>query len=254
MISEALSLVRIEVLKIRRRRGLMAVAAAVGVGAVVVMFTVLAIRHGSNPTHNGPAGGVKNFDDATDFLGSMGVVIAALIGATAGAGDAEAGVLRDLVATGRSRVSLFAARAVAGVALTLAILFAALAVTALCSVLLSGSLPAPSPSHILHRGAAVLAFGAASASVAVGLATFAKSRGPVIAVVIAFGVMVSQALLHVSFLGDLRALLPLEAFTRMVGDATQGVHTSLALAAFVTAAWALIALSAGAVWARRAEI
>jgi ABC-type transport system involved in multi-copper enzyme maturation permease subunit len=232
----------------------MAVAAAVGVGAVVVMFSVLAIRHGFNPTHNGPAGGVVNFDDATDFLGSIGVVIAAMIGATAGAGDAEAGVLRDLVATGRSRVSLFAARAAGGVALTLAVLLAGLAVTALCSVLLSGSLPAPSLSHILHRGAAVLAFGATSASVAVGLATFAKSRGPVIAVVIAFGVMVSQALLRVSFLGDLRALLPLEAFMRMVGDATQGVHISLAVAAVVTAAWALIALSLGALWARRAEI
>jgi ABC-type transport system involved in multi-copper enzyme maturation permease subunit len=254
MIPAPLALPRIEVLKIRRRRGLMAVALAIGVGSVAVMFSVLAIRHGSNPAHNPPAGGLKNFDNATDFLGSIGVVIAALIGATAGAGDAEAGVLADLVATGRSRVSLFAARAAAGIGVTLAFLLAALVVTAVCSVLLSGSLPAPSLSHILHRGAAVLAFGAASAAVAVGLATFAKSRGPVIAVVIALGVMVSQALLHVSFLGDLRALLPLEAFTRMVGDGTQGVHTSLAVAIVVTATWALIALSAGAAHARRAEI
>jgi hypothetical protein len=106
----------------------------------------------------------------------------------------------------------------------------------------------------LHRGAAVLAFGAASASVAVGMATFARSRGPVIAVVIALGVMVSQALLHVSFLGDLRALLPLEAFTRMVGDTTRGVNISLAAAVAVMAGWALIALAAGAAHARRAEI
>jgi ABC-type transport system involved in multi-copper enzyme maturation permease subunit len=254
MIPDALALARIEVLKIRRRRGLMAVAGAIAVGAVAVMFTVLAIRHGSNPAHNGPAGGLKNFDDATDFLGSIGVVIAAMIGATAGAGDAEAGVLPDLVASGRSRVSLFAARGAAGIGVTLAFLLAGLAVTAVCSVLLSGSLPAPSLSHILHRGAAVLAFGAASASVAVAVATFAKSRGPVIAVVIAFGVMVSQALLHVSFLGDLRALLPLEAFTRMVGDGTQGIHTSLAVAVVVTATWALSALFAGALHARRAEI
>jgi ABC-type transport system involved in multi-copper enzyme maturation permease subunit len=232
----------------------MAVAGAIGVGAVAVMFGVLAIRHGSNPTHNGPAGGLKNFEDATDLLGSLGVVIAAMIGATAGAGDAEAGVLTDLVATGRSRLSLYAARAAAGVGVTLAFLLAGLALTAICSVTLSGVLPAPSLSHILHRGAAVLAFGAASASVAVGMATFARSRGPVIAVVIALGVMVSQALLHVSFLGDLRALLPLEAFTRMVGDTTQGVNTSLAVAVAVMASWALIALAAGAAHARRAEI
>src|SRR5262249_62378291 len=118
------------------------------------MFGVLAIGHGSNPMHNGPAGGLKNFDDATDFLGSLGVVIAAMIGATAGAGDAEAGVLRDLVATGRSRVSLFAARAAAGVALTLAVLLAALTVTAACSVLLSGSLPAPALAPLPPRRAA----------------------------------------------------------------------------------------------------
>jgi ABC-type transport system involved in multi-copper enzyme maturation permease subunit len=254
MIPAAIALLRAEVLKIRRRRGLMAVAWTIAVGAIVVMFSVLAIRHGSNPTHNGPAGGVKNFDDATDFLGSIGVVIAAMIGATAGAGDAEAGVLPDLVASGRSRVTLFAARAAAGIGVTLVLLLAAVAVTAACSVLLNGSLPAPSPAHILHRGAAVLAFGAVSASVAVGIATFARSRGPVIAVVVALGVMVSQALLHVSFLGDLRALLPLEAFTRMVGDATQGVHTSLAVALLVTATWALGALAAGAARARRAEI
>jgi ABC-type transport system involved in multi-copper enzyme maturation permease subunit len=218
------------------------------------MFTVLAIRHGSNPLHNGPAGGVKNFDDATDFLGAIGVVVAAMIGATAGAGDAEAGVLRDLVATGRSRTSLFAARVAAGVGLTLTVLLAGLAIAAVCSVTLNGSLPAPSFAHIVHRSAAVLAFGAASAAVALGISTFARSRGTVIAVVIALGVIVSQVLLRVSFLGNLRALLPLEAFERLAGDLTPGIQTSLALAVVVTTAWALVALGAGAWWARRAEI
>jgi ABC-type transport system involved in multi-copper enzyme maturation permease subunit len=254
MMTATLALTRAEMLQVRRRRGLMALAAAIGVGAMAVMFTVLAIRHGSNPLHNGPAGGVKNFDDATDFLGSIGVVIAAMIGATAGAGDAEAGVLRDLVATGRSRASLFAARAAAGVGLTLAVLLAGLAVAAVCCVTLNGSLPAPTLAHIVHRSAAVLAFGAASAAVAVGIATFARSRGPVIAVVVALGVMVSQALLRVSFLGNLRALLPLEAFERIAGDVTPGIHASLTLAIVVTSAWALAALAAGGWWARRAEI
>lgn len=75
-----------------------------------------------------------------------------------------------------------------------------------------------------------------------------------IAVVIAFGVMVSQLLLQIGFLGDLRALLPLEAFERMAGDTTPGILTSLAAAAAVTAAWALAAVGAGVWWARRVEV
>jgi ABC-type transport system involved in multi-copper enzyme maturation permease subunit len=254
MMTDVFALIRAEMLQLRRRRGLMGLAVAIGVGAMAIMFVVLAIRHGSNSLHNGPAGGIKNFDDATDFLGLIGVVIAAMIGATAGAGDAEAGVLRDLVATGRSRASLFAARATAGVGLTLAVLLAGLAVATLCCVTLNGSLPAPSLAHIAQRSAAVLAFGAASALVAVGLATFARSRGPVIAAVVALGVLVSQALLRVSFLGNLRALLPLQAFERLAGDLTPGIHTSLALAVVVMTAWALAALGAAGWWARRAEI
>ena len=254
MITDALALVRADLLKLRRRRGLMALVALIAVGSVALIFTVNAVRHGSAPLKNGPAGGIKNFEDSTDFVGLIGVVVAAMIGATAGAGDAEAGALRDVVATGRSRVALFASRAAAGVGLTTATLVAALAVASVCSVLLAGSVRAPSFSYILHRDAAVLAFGAVSALIAVGIATFARSRGPVIAVVIGFGVIVSQLLLQISFLGNLRALLPLEAFMRMIGDSTHGIHTSLTAAVAVTAVWAIAALGAGSWWSRRVEV
>jgi ABC-type transport system involved in multi-copper enzyme maturation permease subunit len=254
MITDALALVRADLLKLRRRRGLMALVALIAVGSVALIFTVNAVRHGSAPLKNGPAGGIKNFEDSTDFVGLIGVVVAAMIGATAGAGDAEAGALRDVVATGRSRASLFASRAVAGVALTLLALAAALAVASVASVVLAGSAPAPSLSYIVHRDAAVLAFGALSALMAVGIATFTRSRGPVIAVVIGFGVMVSQILIHIDFLGNLRALLPYEAFMRMIGDSTHGVHPSLTAAVAVTVAWAAASLAAGAWWARRVEV
>jgi ABC-type transport system involved in multi-copper enzyme maturation permease subunit len=253
MTHEALQLIRVDLLKIRRRRGLIALALTLLVGGVALIFAVNAIRHASNPL-DAPAGGLKNFENATDFIGLIGVVVAAMIGATAGAGDAEAGVLRDLVASGRSRVALFASRATAASGLTLGMLAVALAVATACSVALAGPLPAPSLPSIAQRSAGVLAFGASSTLVAVGLATFARSRGPVIAVVIAFGVIVSQLLLRISFLGGLRALLPLTAFERMVGDATSGLHISLVLAIAVTAAWAIAAVVAGGWWARRVEV
>jgi hypothetical protein len=253
MISDSLSLVRADLLKLRRRRGLMALAATICVGSVALIFTVNAIRHGSSPTV-GPAGGIKNFENATDFIGLMGVVIAAMIGATAGAGDSEAGVLRDVVATGRSRVALFGSRAASAVGATLPMLIAALAVAAIGSIVFAGSLAAPSVSEILHRSAAVLAFGGGTAVLAVGFATFARSRGPVIAVVIAFDLVVSQVLTQVSFLGNLREALPLEAFMRMIGDRTPGVSMALATAVAVTLAWAVAAAGAGAWWSRRAEV
>ena len=254
MIAETLTLIRVDLLKLWRRRGLMAIALLIAVGAVGVFFAVNAVRHGTNPLHIGPAGGIKNFENATDFLGTLAVVVAAMIGVTAGAGDAELGVSRDLVATGRSRVALFASRAVAAVVITVALLAAALVVVTVCSVALAGSAHVPSVSEVVQRDAAVLAFGASAALVCAGIATFARSRGPVMASVIAFGVLISQLLVHISFLGSLRAVLPLAAFQRMAGDAITRLHFSLPVAIAVLAAWAAAAVAAGGWWAQRVEV
>jgi hypothetical protein len=254
MISETLILIRMELLKLRRRRGLMAIALLIAVGSVGVVFTVTAIRHGANPQHVGPAGGIKNFENATDFLGMIAVVIAALIGATAGAGDAELGVLRDSLATGRSRVTMFGSRAVAAVIATVAIMTAALTVVTACSIALAGSAHVPSLSEIVQRDAAVLGFAASGAIVCTGIATFARSRGPVMVSVIAFGVLISQFLLNVSFLGDIRDLLPLASFQRMAGDAISGLSCSLPVAIAVAAGWAAAGALAGGWWARRVEV
>ena len=254
MISETLTLIRMELLKLRGRRGLMAMALLLAVGSVGVIFIVNAIRHGANPLHVAPAGGRKAFQNATDFLGTIGVVVAAMIGVTAGAGDAELGVIRDALATGRSRLTLFGSRAVAAVAVTLAMLSAALIVVTALSIALAGSSPVPSLSDIVQHDAAVLAFGASAALVSTGVAAFARSRGPIMASLIAFGVVISQLLLHVSFLGSVRELLPLAAFQRISGEAMGGLHFSLAVAIAVVVGWAVAAVAAGGWWARRVEV
>ena len=75
------------------------------------------IEHASNPAHHGPAGGLHNYGRLLDLLGVfMGPVAAILIGAEAGAGDLAAGVFRDNVLTGRSRMALFLARIPAALA------------------------------------------------------------------------------------------------------------------------------------------
>jgi hypothetical protein len=254
MIAETLTLIRTDLLKLRRRRGMIAMALLIAVGSVSIIFTVSAIRHGANPLQVGPAGGIKHFEDATDFLGLLAVVVAAMIGVTAGAGDAELGVLRDSLATGRSRVTLFASRATAATIMTLAIVATALAVVTACSIALAGSAQVPSLSEVVQRGAAVLGFAASSALVCAGVATFVRSRGPVMASVIAFGVLIPQLLLHVSFLGSLRDLLPLAAFERMAGDTISGLSFSLPLAIAVAVGWAVAGLVAGGWWAKRVEV
>jgi hypothetical protein len=254
MISQSLTLIRMDLRKLWRRRGLMAMASLIAVGSVSVIFIVTAIRHGADPQHVGPAGGLKSFQDATDFLGMIAVVIAAMVGVTAGAGDAELGVLRDLIATGRSRLALFGSRAVAAVVVTLGILAAGLAIATVCSIALVGSAPAPSLSEIVQRDGAVLAFGGLGALICTGIATFVRSRGPVMASVIAFGVLISQLLLQVSFLGSVRELLPLAAFERMAGDTISGLQFALPVAIGLLVAWAIAALAAGSWWARRVEV
>jgi ABC-type transport system involved in multi-copper enzyme maturation permease subunit len=254
MISQFWTLVRTDMLKLRRRRGLMAIALLIAVGAISIVFTVNAIRHGANPQTVGPAGGITNFQDATDFLGSVAIVVAAMIGVTAGAGDAELGVLRDLVATGRSRVTLFASRAVASVIVTVVIMALAMAAVTVFSVVFAGSAPTPSLSEIVGRFGAVLAFAASAALVCTGIGTFVRSRGPLMASVIAVGVVMSQLLLRASFLGGLRNALPLAAFQRLAEDHVAGLSTSLAVAIGVTVAWAVGALAAGGWWARRVEV
>jgi hypothetical protein len=240
--------------KLWRRRGLMSIALLVAVGSVSIIFIVTAARHGANPQHVRPAGGLRSFQDATDFLGMIAVVVAAMIGVTASAGETELGVLRDLIATGRSRVALFASRAAAAVFMTTAIMSAALVVTAACAIVLAGSASAPSLSEIAHRDAAVLAFAASCAVVSAGVATFTRSRGPVMASIIAFGVLITQLLLQITFLGSVRALLPLASFERMAGDTISGLHVSLAAAIAVTVGWALGAVMAAGWWTRRVEV
>jgi hypothetical protein len=137
---------------------------------------------------------------------------------------------------------------------TVAILSASVLLVTVCSLALAGSAAIPSVSEVLQRDAAVLAFGACAALVCAGIATFTRTRGPLMASVIAFGVLISQLLLQISFLGGARALLPLAAFERVAGDTVRGLHFSAPVAISVLAGWAVAALAAGSWWARRVEV
>jgi hypothetical protein len=89
-------LIAAEVLKLRRRRGMLAISLVLTLGLMAVVLAVMAIQHGGNPARYGPAGGLANYRDDIGVVALMGLVVGAIIGATAGTQDIEAGVFREV--------------------------------------------------------------------------------------------------------------------------------------------------------------
>ena len=95
-----LRLISADLLKLRRRGGMLAVVALIVFGAVAAYYGVGLIL-------GNEVGGAAKFDEAMGLLVLVASVAGVVIGATAGGADSETGVWRDLVATGRSRTALF---------------------------------------------------------------------------------------------------------------------------------------------------
>jgi ABC-2 family transporter protein len=248
-----LRLIRAEVLKLRRRRGMLALVTALTLGVVALAFTVTTIQHASNPATHGPAGGLTNYENAIRVLLVLAIVAGAIVGSTAGAQDIESGVFRDLAATGRSRLALFGAR-VTG-AWSIIVPVAAIAATAagVGAVALAGSAAAPGASALVAGTAGVLAAGLVSSAVAVGLCALVGSRGPVIAIMLAFSLALANVLQGISFLGDAREAIPNVALDR-IAHHPGPVHVTLAAAIAVLAAWVAAAFAAGAWRTKTREI
>ena len=240
-----LRLIRAEVLKLRRRRGMLAIDAGITLGVVALAFGVGAIQHAGNPAKYGPAGGAASFKDALNVVMLLTIVAGAIVGSTAGAQDLESGVFRDLAATGRSRIALFGARITGAWAVVLPLAALSAGAMAGASIGLAGSLPAPTAAAIMAGTLGLLATAALSSAAAVGLSALIGSRGPVIAIVLAFNLAIAQMLVGISFLGDVRQALPTVALARLA-HANADVPTTLGVAIAVTAAWIAAAFAAGA--------
>jgi hypothetical protein len=243
-------LVIAEVLKLRKRRGLVLVTFALTVLPMIVAYIVLVILHATEPAKHGPAGGLDNFSGSMYLLTQLGVVAAILLGATAGAGDLRSGVFRELVVTGRPRLALFAARVPAGLGLAVVAVWAGFAVTAVASTVLAGSLEPPS-AGLLVESAAWLALVVGLALVlALGVSSAVGSRGTTIGVVLGWQLVLLPILLQMGTLGSLRELLPVAATDRVAPSALFDggviVPMSLSVAIAVLAAWTIVPLAAGA--------
>ena len=247
-------LVSAEFLKVRKRRGLVALAVMLTAGAIVAAGAVLALLHAQDPAKYGPAGGRSNLANAAYVLSMLGAVAAVLVGATMGAGDLQAGVFRDLVATGRSRLALFAARIPGGLALLWPLAAVAWVIAAAGSVLLAGSGPRPGLGVMVQGGAWALVATTVIYLIALGLASLTGSRSTTVAIVLAWQFAVTRLALAAAKLGVVREGLLTAALDRVIpAGLLPGVRPdpvsptmSVAGAAVVIAAWAVIPLAAGA--------
>src|SRR3954451_9561915 len=95
-----LQLISAEVLKLRRRRGLLLIAGLLTLGIVALVYAVTCVQHAGNSAKYGPAGGASNYADGLAVLALMASVVGVFIGGTAATQDIESGVFRDLAVTG----------------------------------------------------------------------------------------------------------------------------------------------------------
>ncbi len=243
-------LVSAEFLKLRKRRSLVLSGLALTVLPMIVGYTVLLIVHAANPAKHGPAGGLVNLSGSMDILRTLSVVVAILIGATLGAGDLSAGVFRELVVTGRSRLALFAARIPAGLVLIWGIVGAGFAVAATASTAFAGSLGTPGASLLAETAVWLAVITGLSLVLALGISALIGSRAVTIGIVLGWQIAAVPLLLQINMLGSFREALLGAATERLAPaalfDGHPAVPMSIAATAAVILAWTVVPLALGA--------
>jgi ABC-type transport system involved in multi-copper enzyme maturation permease subunit len=246
-------------LKIRKKRSTLIWALVLALLPVIVFFVVGAIEHASTPSSNGPAGGTAHFETGVQLLGGLffGPLVAILIGVEAGTSDLAAGVFRDMVVTGRSRVALFASRVPAALALCWSVIVSAYVLVLLGTFALASNLPTPSTSLVLDGlGFLLLATGILCV-VAVGFSSLVGSKPGSIIALIAWQLVAGPLIASISLLGSARNGIldqALEHFSPLAPDHGRHGPTILTMsggtAAVVIVLWLVVFLGLGA-WRTR---
>ena len=244
----ARQMVGAEILKLRRNRAILGFAFVLSVVIIVFYFGYNAIEHASNPAMNGPAGGILRFRRAVRVLGLyFGGLTAVLIGTEAGSADLASGVFRDLVATGRSRLSLFLVRAPAAIIVTLVFNAVGFLITLAATFVFAGSTPTPDVSLILQSAGWIVLSNVVLAALAVGVGSLTGSRAVALTALIGWQLLATQLLLNVVSLGSARDGLLTPAVSQLAPfDLGIGVTMATGVAIAVLVGWLLIPAAAGA--------
>lgn len=241
-----------DILKLRKKRGILIWALVLAIAPLLILYIVKAILHSSTPAEHGPAGGIAGFTDGVRLLALFfGTLAAILVGAEAGAGDVSAGVFRDLVVTGRSRVALFASRVPAALVVMWSIALVGYAIILLASFLFAGSLSTPSLSLVLNGLGFVLLADGIVCVLAVAFGSLTGSKPATIIAMIAWQIVASPILASISTLGSARDWLFSQAiihFSPVHFEGTRGetVAMGLGIAIVVLIVWLAVFLALGA--------
>jgi hypothetical protein len=231
-------------LKLRKKRGTLIWALVLAFAPIVIYFIVSSIQHASDPTSHGPAGGLDNFQKLLPLLGGVffGPLVAILIGVEAGTNDASAGVFRDLVVTGRSRLALFATRVPAALALCWAVIVSAYALMLAGSFAFASNLATPGGALILNGLGFILLATGVMCVVAVGFASLTTSKPAAIIALIAWQVIASPIISSIDSLGGGRKLVLSQAISHFSPVALDDGGRHGAPAVTMTSAVALLVI------------
>jgi hypothetical protein len=249
-VTVARQMVGAEFLRLRKKRGLMALAVVAVVAPLVIWTGYQVIEHASNPAAYGPAGGLEHYARMLSLLGVfMGPVAAVLIGAEAGAGDLAAGVFRDNVLTGRSRMALFLARIPAALAVTFTVIAIGFAFGVAVTFVFAGVLPTPSASLILQSAAWLALANGIVCVIAIGLGSLTGSRPGTITALIGWELVLSPLLVQSTSLGSARNGLLDGVLLFLKPGPVSGapaITMSVAVAVAVTVVWVAVLPALGA--------
>ena len=241
-----------DLLKLRKKRGTMIWTLVLALAPIVIMFAVEAIQHASNATKYEPAGGLHSFHDGLRLLGGLlfGPLVAILIGVEAGTSDASAGVFRDLVVTGRSRVALFCSRVPAALLMCWLVIGFAYALVVLGTFVFASGLATPTGAEVLNGLGFVLLATGVLCVVAVGFASLTTSKPAAIIALIAWQVIASPLISSIGSLGNAREAILSQAISHFSPITLDGHATNLTLsdgtALVVLVGWLVVFLALGA--------
>jgi ABC-type transport system involved in multi-copper enzyme maturation permease subunit len=244
-----------EILKVRRNRSVMAFALLLTVGVVVLFYGYDAIQHASDPVQNSPAGGIDGFRHGVQALGIFfGMLAAVLIGSEVGTADVSSGVFRDLVATGRSRLALFAVRLPAAAIVSLCLSAVAYALVLVATFVFADGTATPDIGLILRSAGWIALANLTVVAVAVGVGSMAGSRALTLTAVIGWQAIVTNLLINVKSLGSVRDALLTPALNQLVPvkDGRPDVVMAAGIALVVICAWLVMPQALGA-WRTRAR-
>jgi ABC-type transport system involved in multi-copper enzyme maturation permease subunit len=247
-------------LKLCKKRSTVIWALVLAVAPLLIYFIFRGVQHSSSPKEHSPAGGISGFEDAMPVLALFfGPLAAIMIGTDGGAGDLAAGVFRDLVVTGRSRVALFASRVPAAIGLCWLVMLVAYAVMVIGTYALASGTPTPGGALVINGLLFTLFSTGSICVVAVGFASLVGSRPAALTVLIGWQLIASRILENIESLGSSRKLILSQAVAHFSpialgehhgprGGAT--VTMSTAIAVIVCLGWIAVFCALGA-WRTR---